>query len=96
MTKEKVWKLKLYVTNEKPICLYASANLQRLCDERLKGKCEVDVIDILKDPGAASEEQIVAIPTLVKEFPLPVRRVVGDLSDTERLLSGLDIRDISA
>ncbi len=92
MVKEKVWKFKLYVADETQICLNASTNLRALCDERLKGNCEVEVVDILKNPEAASDEQIVAIPTLVKKSPLPVRRVIGDLSNTERLLVGLDVR----
>ncbi len=93
MVEEKIWKLKLYVVEERPTCLNASANLRRLCDERLKGKCEIEVIDITRNPEVASDEQIVAIPTLIKQFPLPTRRLVGDLSNTERLLVGLDIRD---
>jgi circadian clock protein KaiB len=92
MVQEGIWKFKLYVTNKTPVCLHASTNLQTLCDERLKGKCVVEVIDILKNPEAASDEQIVAIPTLIKKSPLPARRVIGDLSNTERLLVGLDIR----
>jgi circadian clock protein KaiB len=92
MAKEKAWKLMLYVADETPACLNASNNLQRLCDEQLKGNCEVEVIDILRNPETASDEQIVAIPTLIKKFPLPVRRVIGGLSNTERLFVGLDIR----
>lgn len=93
MTEEKVWRLKLYVADESPICLNASTNLRRLCEEHLKGKCEVEVIDIIKNPEVASDEQILAIPTLVKQFPLPIRRFIGDLSNTERVLVGLDIQD---
>lgn len=93
MTEEKVWRLKLYVADESPICLNASINLRRLCEEHLKGKCEVEVIDIIKNPEVASDEQILAIPTLVKQFPLPIRRFIGDLSNTERVLVGLDIQD---
>jgi circadian clock protein KaiB len=92
MKKKEVWKLKLYVADETPKSKNASANLQRLCEERLKDRCNVEIIDILENPEVASKEQIVAIPTLVKESPLPVRRMIGDLSNTERLLVGLDIR----
>ncbi len=93
MAEENVWKLKLYIADDTPSCLHASANLRRLCEERLRGKCEIEVIDIIKNPEVASDEQIVAIPTLVKQSPLPVRRLVGDLSNTEHVLVGLDIRD---
>ncbi len=93
MATEKVWKLKLYVADQTPRCLNASNNLKKLCDERLKGNCEVEVIDILENPEIVSEEQILAIPTLIKQFPLPVRKIIGDLSNTERLLEGLGIRD---
>ncbi len=88
---ENVWKLKLYVTDETPISLNASTNLQRFCDNQLKGKCEVEVIDIFKNPEIVSEEQILATPTLIKKFPLPERKLVGDLSNTERLLVGLGL-----
>ncbi len=93
MAEEKMWKLKLYVAGERPTCLNASANLRRLCNERLRGKCEVEVIDIIKHPEAASDEQIVAVPTLIKQSPLPIRRLVGDLSNTERLLIGLNLQE---
>ncbi len=93
MAEEKRWKLKLYVADERPTCLNASANLRRLCNERLKGKCEIEVIDIIKHPEAASDEQIVAVPTLIKQSPLPIRRLVGDLSNTERLLMGLNLQE---
>ncbi len=92
MTKKEVWKLKLYVADDKPPSKNAYANLQRLCDEHLKDQCNVEIIDILENPEVASKEQIVAIPTLVKESPLPIRRLIGDLSNTERLLVVLDIR----
>ncbi len=92
MAKEKVWKLKLYVADDTLPSINAHANLQRICDERLKGKCEIEVIDILKNPEVASDEQIVAIPTLIKKFPLPEKRMIGDLSNSERVLVGLDIR----
>ncbi len=91
MAKGKVWKLKLYVADETQACLKASANLKKLCDEHLKGNCDVEVVDILKNPEVASEEQILAIPTLIKQSPLPMRKMIGDLSNTERLLSVLDI-----
>ncbi len=91
MAKKKFWKLTLYVADETPNCLNASANLKRVCHDYLKDNCEVDVVDILKKPEVAEEEQIVAIPTLIKQYPLPMKKVIGDLSNTERLLAGLDI-----
>ncbi len=91
MAKKEIWKFRLYVADETLASRNAFENLKRLCDERLKDRCDVEIIDILKNPAVTSEEQIVAIPTLDKQLPLPVRRVIGDLSNTERLLAGLDI-----
>jgi len=91
VTEKKVWRMKLYVYNDTPTSRNASANLQKLCDEHLKGQCDIEIIDIMKKPEVAYDEQIVAIPTLVKQSPLPVRRLVGDLSNKERLLVSLDI-----
>ncbi len=93
MTERRVWRLKLYVAGESASSLNACANLRRLCTEHLRDKCKVEVIDIIKNPSVASDQQILAIPTLVKQLPLPEKRFVGDLSNTERLLVGLDIRD---
>lgn len=81
----------MYVYNDTPTSRSASANLQKLCDEHLKGQCDIEIIDIMKKPEVAYDEQIVAIPTLVKQSPLPVRRLIGDLSNKERLLVSLDI-----
>ncbi len=87
------WKLKLYVVDYTPSSRNAFANLQMLCDERLKDRCDLEVIAILKNPAVASNEQIVAIPTLFKHSPLPVRRLIGDLSNKERLLVGWALRN---
>ncbi len=93
MTERRVWRLKLYVAGESASSLNPSVNLRRLCTEHLRGKCKVEVIDIIKNPSVASDQQILAIPMLVKQLPLPEKRFIGDLSNTERLLVGLDIRD---
>ncbi|RPJ04992.1 MAG: circadian clock protein KaiB [Deltaproteobacteria bacterium] len=88
---DKIWDLKLYVIDRTLKSVAAFTNLTRICHDHLEGKCRISVIDIEKRPGLAKENQIVAIPTLVKTFPLPVRRVIGDLSNTERVLAGLDL-----
>ncbi len=84
--------LRLFVTGTTAKSLRAIENLKRLCDEYLKDRCEVEVIDIYQQPIFAKDGQIVAAPTLVKELPPPVRKFIGDLSNTERILAGLDLR----
>jgi circadian clock protein KaiB len=84
--------LKLYVTGHTTRTRTAIANLRRLCREELDGKCEIQVIDVLQEPQLAEEERILATPTLIKTLPPPVRRVIGDLSDSEKVLLGLDIQ----
>lgn len=81
----------LYVTGSTPRSLKAVYNLKRFCEEHLSNEYDLEVIDIYKDPDAAREEQIIAAPTLIKRLPAPLRRFVGDLSNTQKLLSGLDI-----
>ncbi|MEX2531985.1 MAG: circadian clock KaiB family protein [Gemmatimonadota bacterium] len=84
--------LKLYVTGHTARTRAAVANLRRLCREELDGKYEIQVIDVLEHPELAEAERILATPTLIKQLPLPVRRVIGDLSNSERVLVGLDIQ----
>jgi circadian clock protein KaiB len=84
--------LKLYVTGQTPRSLQAIANLRRLCEEELRGEYEMIVIDVLERPQLAEDEKILATPTVVKELPAPIRRIIGDLSDSERVLLGLDLR----
>lgn len=86
------WRLRLYVAGQTPKSVAAFANLKRLCEEHLPGKYEIEVIDLLKEPQLAAGDQILAIPTLVRKLPEPLRRIVGDLRDTERTLVGLDLR----
>ncbi len=89
---EETWQLRLYITGRTPACVRALANLQRACAHWLPGRHHIEVIDLLDNPRLAADDQIVAVPTLVKTRPPPVRRIVGDLSDTDRLLFGMQIR----
>jgi len=87
-----VWNLKLYVAGQTAKSLQAFANLKRICDEHLAGKYTLEVIDLIKNPTLAKGDQILAIPTLVRKLPEPVRKIIGDLSNTERVLVGLDLQ----
>jgi circadian clock protein KaiB len=87
-----VWELRLYVAGQTQKSLIAFANLKKICDEHLKGKYTIEVIDLCKDPQLAAGDQILAIPTLVRKLPEPIRKIIGDLSNTERVLVGLNIR----
>lgn len=84
--------LKLYVTGQTPRSLRAIANLQRICEEELSNQYELTVIDVLERPQLAEDEKILATPTLVKELPMPIRRIIGDLSDSDQVLLGLDLQ----
>ena len=86
------WNLRLYTAGQSPKSLAALANLKRVCDEHLSGRYSIEVVDLLKNPRLAKDDQIVAIPTLVRKLPEPLRRIVGDLSDTERTLVGLQLK----
>jgi circadian clock protein KaiB len=83
----------LYVAGQTPKAITAFNNLKLICEEQLKGKYHVEVIDLLKHPQLAHDNQILAVPTLVRKLPLPVRNIIGDLSNTERVLVGLDLID---
>jgi circadian clock protein KaiB len=87
-----VWDLRLYVAGQTEKSVAAIENLRRICEEHLPGKYKIDVIDLLQNPQLASGDQIVAIPTLVRKLPNPVKRIIGDLSNTERTLVGLQLR----
>jgi circadian clock protein KaiB len=89
------WELRLYVAGQTPNSIRAFANLQKICDEHLKGKFKIEVIDLVKHPQLATGDQILAIPTLVRRLPEPLKKIIGDLSNTERVLVGLDIRSKS-
>jgi len=83
--------LKFYIAGQTPKSLAAFANLKRVCNEHLHGRYTIQVIDLVEHPRLAKEDQILAIPTLVRRLPEPVRKIIGDLSNTERLLVGLDL-----
>jgi circadian clock protein KaiB len=87
-----VWDLKLYVAGPTARAIAAFTNLKRICEEHLKGKYRIEVVDLLKNPQLARGDQILAVPTLVRKLPVPVRKIIGDLSNTERVLVGLDLR----
>lgn len=86
------WELRLYVAGKTPKSLAAIANLQRLCDDHLAGKYTIEVVDLIAHPHLAKGDEIIAIPTVVRKLPEPIRRVIGDLSNIERALVGLQVR----
>jgi circadian clock protein KaiB len=83
--------LRLYVAGQTPKSMTAFANLKEICEEYLEGRYQIQVVDLLENPQLASGDQILAIPTLVRRLPLPIRKIIGDLSNTERVLIGLDL-----
>ena len=87
------WELRLYVAGQTPRSLTALANLKKICDEHLAGKYHIEVIDLMKNPQLARGDQILAVPTLVRKLPVPLRKLIGDLSNTEKVLVGLDLRE---
>lgn len=89
------WVLRLYVAGQTPKAVAAFTNLKRICEVQLKGKYSIEVIDLLENPQLASEFQLVALPTLIRKLPVPVRKIIGDLSDTERVLMGLDLLEVN-
>ena len=89
----KYLELRLYVAGQSPKSLAALANLKKFCTEHLAGEYELQVIDLVKTPQLAQNDQILAIPTLVRKLPVPIRKIIGDLSDSARVLVGLDLRD---
>jgi circadian clock protein KaiB len=90
----KLWQLRLYVAGQTPAALAACSNLKKICESHLKGRYQIEVIDLVEQPQLSKGHQILAIPTLVRRLPLPVRNVIGDLSNTERVLIGLDLRPV--
>ncbi len=89
---DETFELRLYVAGRTPKALRAFANLRRICDEHLAGRYSIEVIDLLKDPQLGRGDQILALPTLVRRLPAPIKKIIGDLSNTERVLVGLDLR----
>ena len=90
--KDEVWGLRLYVAGQTPRSLAALSDLKIICEEHLKGKYHIEIVDLLQNPKLAKGDQILAIPTLVRQLPPPLKKIIGDLSDTERVLVGLDLR----
>lgn len=86
------WDLRLYVAGESPASLRAFANVKRLCEEHLRSRYQIEIIDLVANPQLAAGDDIVAIPTLVRRLPVPIRKVIGDLSDEDRVLAGLQLR----
>ncbi|MCX6328041.1 MAG: circadian clock protein KaiB [Bacteroidia bacterium] len=90
-TEKDKWILRLYVAGQTPKALTAFTNLKKICEEQLNGKYSIEVIDLLINPQLGNEDQILALPTLVRKLPVPVRKIIGDLSNTERVLVGLNL-----
>jgi len=95
MAKDQRWELRLYVAGQTPKSVLALKNITRYCRENLEGKYSIEVIDLLVKPQLAEGDQIFAIPTLVRKIPEPIRKIIGDLSNEERMLVGLNIRPVS-
>jgi circadian clock protein KaiB len=89
---DETWNLRLYIAGQTPKSITAFANLKKICEENLAGKYKIEVVDLLENPQLAKGDQILAIPTLVRKLPPPVRKIIGDLSNTVRVLVGLDLR----
>ncbi|MGA9140848.1 MAG: circadian clock KaiB family protein [Methanocella sp.] len=89
---EKAWQLKIYVAGETEKSRKAIENLRKVCEEHLKGQYEIEVVDLVKNPQLASKEQIFAVPTVVRKLPEPLKKLIGDLSVSEKVLVGLDIK----
>ncbi len=88
----KLWQLRLYVMGQTPKSLTALSNLKKICESQLKGRYRITVIDLVEQPHLARGDQILAIPTVVRKLPKPVRTIIGDLSETDQMLVGLDLR----
>jgi circadian clock protein KaiB len=87
-----VWNLRLYIAGRTPKSIAAFENLQKICEEHLKGQYQIEIVDLLVQPQLAKGDQILAVPTLVRRLPEPIKKIIGDLSNTERVLVGLDLR----
>jgi circadian clock protein KaiB len=92
---DQVWMLRLYVAGQTPKSLAAFANLKKICEEHLAGQYQIEVVDLTANPSMARQDQILALPTLVRQLPPPVKKIIGDLSNKERVLVGLEIEPVS-
>ena len=90
---DEMFDLRLYVAGQTPKAVRAFANLRKICDEHLEGRYRIEVIDLLENPTLGQGDQILALPTLVRRLPVPIKKIIGDLSNTERVLVGLDLRE---
>jgi circadian clock protein KaiB len=88
----RAWNLRLYVAGRTPKSVFAFENLKRICEEHLRGQYQIEIIDLIEQPQLARGDQILALPTLVRRLPEPIKKIIGDLSNTERVLVGLDLR----
>lgn len=93
---EERWILRLYVAGQTPRSITAFSNLKKICEEHLQGRYQIEVIDLTLNPTLAKDDQILALPALVRKVPAPIRKIIGDLSNTERVLVGLDVRPITS
>jgi len=89
---EEIWYFRLYIAGQSPKSLDALSNLRKLCERHLAGRYEIEIVDLVENPSAAQEDDVVAIPTLVRRLPLPLRKLIGDLSNTESVLVGLRLQ----
>ena len=96
MAKDQTWELRLYIAGQTPKSILALSNITNYCEEHLDGRYSIEVIDLLKNPQLAEGDQIFAIPTLVRKLPMPIRKIIGDLSNKEKVLVGLNIRPIKS
>ena len=96
MAKDQTWELRLYIAGQTPKSILALTNITNYCEEHLDGRYSIEVIDLLKNPQLAEGDQIFAIPTLVRKLPEPIRKIIGDLSNKEKVLVGLNIRPIKS
>jgi len=92
---EEEWILRLYVAGQTPNSVTAFANLKRICEDHLEGRYRIEVIDLVRNPQLAKGDQIVAVPTLIRKLPTPVKKIIGNLSNTEKVLVGLDLRKVA-
>jgi circadian clock protein KaiB len=92
-SQSKEWELRLYIAGKTPRAVKAFQNLQNICEEHLAGRYHIEIIDLIENPTLARGDQIVAVPTLVRKLPTPLKKIIGDLSNKERVLVGLDIRE---
>jgi circadian clock protein KaiB len=87
-----IWALRLYVAGQTPKSVAALSNLKRICEHHLAGRYRLEIVDLLQNPKLAAGDQILAVPTLVRKLPVPIKKIIGDLSDAERVLVGLDVQ----